>query len=487
MGPGCGRVVVVSSLTWSVLHDSPLLHGRNRRGLPANAGGPPVVDAEVVAGVVAGVVPSPLPAAHPSWRSNSLALCADLASGVEGGDSDEGMYNSATKGEGRASDAGVSEQAPDSPLLVHTGSYATSSPNGGVSCSPKWLLQEVARACLPDEKSLRKCHRTPRASAVEVHRSASRASAAFRGLCTCQSVWQCPVCSARISATRAADLGEAIRLHVEGGGSVLLLTFTQRHSRDDQLLPSIDRQGQAFRRFWNRRDVKGVLDAWGCIGRVVGVEVTYGHASGWHPHRHVLLFIAGGVDPVHLAHVLHLAWWKSLQAVGLDCSLARGLDIRGGEAAGKYVVKLGLEVAMSAGKKGRGLEHFGAWDLLAAVEDGHTWAAGVFAEFAAVMKGRSHVRWSKGLRAALHLAAELTDAQIMDSEGEADEVLYARIIGETWRGICRAGIRGEVLQLLGLDDFEGAADLLDAWGVDAFGLQRAYDNGSISESHRGDE
>lgn len=397
-------------------------------------------------------------------------------SAASGGAEDQGGSRTIPGVEGV--DRPTTDGDPSRVPLVYTGRYEPNRADGVKNegsaepfVSPKWHLQPVAKGLLPGEKNLQKCYRVPRASTVEVHRSASRSTAAYRGLCTCQSVWQCPICSARISATRAADLSEGVRRHLEAGGGVLLATFTASHTRDDSLRALVEGHQRAATRFWRQRSVREALAAAGYVGRVGAVEVTFGHATGWHPHRHVLLFFSGRTAPIAIVETFAKQWQRAAAAAGLDASLSHGVDIRGGDAAAQYVVKLGLEVALAVRKKGRGSDRFGIWELLHQVHEGNAWAVGPFVEYARTMKGRTHLKWSRGLRDALGLDAERSDADIMEGEGEADEALYATILRDTWRGIYAAGIRGEVLQLLGLEEYEQAVQLLLACGVDPVGLR----------------
>lgn len=361
------------------------------------------------------------------------------------------------------------------PLLVYTGDHGPLSPDQGdvpPPVSPKWRLQNESRRLLPGEKNLAKCYRTPRAGAVEVFRSATRRTAAYRGLCTCRSVWQCPVCSARIAATRAEELTAAIRQHRDAGGTVLLATFTASHTRLDDLGDLLTRHRVAHARFWAARSVKQALARVGLVGRVSAQEVTCGHAAGWHPHRHVLLFVDGSADPSDLADALSRAWTHAAERSGLTASIEHGFDLRGGQAAGNYVAKLGLEVALAVRKKGRSSSSFGIWQLLEESAAGDTFAGRLFVEFAGTMKGRRHLVWSDGLKARFGLD-EVTDDEIMEAGGDQDEALLATLTRDLWRGVLANDLRGELLACLGIDDRQEAADLLRAFGLDPSGLSFA--------------
>lgn len=373
--------------------------------------------------------------------------------------------------------------------LVYTGEREPGSPEQGCKTlltSPKWRLQRIARQLLPGEKNLHKCHATPRASQVEVHRSALRSTASYRGLCTCRSVWQCPVCSARIAATRAEELTGAIERHRNAGGTVALLTHTASHTRQETLSDLVDGHRRAHLWFWRQRATREALAAAGHIGRVSAFEVTFGLGSGWHPHRHVLLFLdrQDGPDALEaLEASLAPLWVAACHRGGLTASVERGLDLRGGEAAGSYVAKLGLEVALAVRKLGRGSDRHGVWQLLEALACGNAWAGHAFAEYAVCMKGRRHLMWSPGLKKALAVD-EVTDDEIMEAGGDQDEALFATLTNQLWAGVHRNELRGELLHLLGLDQLHEARALLSAFGLDPGGLTSNFTDDIIIEEQQ---
>lgn len=358
-------------------------------------------------------------------------------------------------------------------LLVYTEKHEPTHPPQTVEedpISPKWRLQRTAKAILPHAQGLQKCHKTPRGQ-LEVWRSAERSTAAYRGLCSCNSVWCCPVCSAKIAARRAQELTQAIDAHRATGGTVYLLTFTASHTREDQLGQLVKSHMSAHAHFWRHGPVRRTIDAMQSLGRVSAFEVTFGHESGWHPHRHVLLFVKDQDPfvPVYLAEKLPAYWSSSCEKYGLHASAEHGLDIRGGEAAGAYVAKLGLEVALAVRKLGRG-SRFGIWQLLEHSQ--HAWARSAFHTFATTMKGKRHLVWSRGLKALFQLE-DITDEEIMADGGSEDETLLAILTRSLWRGVYANEIRGELLRLLGVGDVEEARTLLRAFGLDDSGLQTA--------------
>ncbi len=231
----------------------------------------------------------------------------------------------------------------------------------------------------------------------------------------------------------------------------------------------------ALARFYRDWAVRGVLADLALLGRISALECTFGQSSGWHPHDHSLLFVASGaVTDSHLA-VLRSAWVRVCAKEGRVASEVHGLDVRGGDlAVGAYLSKLGNEVALANRKKGRGADRFGVWQLLELAGTGSVWARLAFCEYACTMKGRHHLRWSKGLKARFGIN-ERTDEEIVTGKGDEDERLYATITRDLWRGVVRSSLRGDLLAVLGVGDMESAVGLLDAFGLDSSGLQCVYE------------
>jgi hypothetical protein len=201
------------------------------------------------------------------------------------------------------------------------------------------------------------------------------------------------------------------------------------------------------------------------MGRVTATENTYGLDTGHHPHKHVLLFLDASADLEALGGTLGAAWVSSARETGLTAKLGVGLDLRGGERAGQYVGKLGLEVALAVCKLGRTRGRLGVWELLAESHgDPATWQAQAFIEFARTMKGRKHLVWSKGLKDRL-LIEDVTDDEIMDGDGDDDERLLAVLTRDAWRSVQRGEVRGELLQCLGILDVAAVERLLLDLGI----------------------
>jgi hypothetical protein len=160
----------------------------------------------------------------------------------------------------------------------------------------------------------------PTVGSVDVFYSPKHKSASLGGVAVCGSVWQCPVCAAKISERRRVELQAAVDAHT---GLVFLATFTVQHSDQDALEALLDdllkasyklRTGKAWTLFKQR---------YGVVGSIRALEVTYG-AHGFHPHLHVLFFVAADADVDAFTGDLLRRWREVVVKVGRYASLYYG-------------------------------------------------------------------------------------------------------------------------------------------------------------------
>jgi hypothetical protein len=273
---------------------------------------------------------------------------------------------------------------------------------------------------------------------------------------SCGSIWACPVCAAKIRNTRAEEISTGLSNHITAGGGALFVTLTLPHQAGDRLARTVELVSAGFRAINSGRSYREEHDVFGILGHIRAFEVTHGD-NGWHPHLHVIL---ATVRPTtqNAAAALEARWqakWdKWLTSNGWPASLV-GIGVRvdrvrrDADAAGAYLAKLqegekidrsvGNEVARADLKGGRRssrvpfeiLADFGSDGL---VDDLDLWQ-----EFQLATKGRSAIRWSKGLRALLLPDDdELTDEEIAAAEIGGNTVailapwLYRKIAGRPY-------------------------------------------------------
>lgn len=311
----------------------------------------------------------------------------------------------------------------------------------------RYRLQDVAARLLPGERVSWCCrHRKPGAAGVDVNYTPGR-GASYGGLMRCGSVWTCPVCGARISEERRAELAQAVGSWT---GTKLLLTLTLQHSREDDLAGLLDALKDAWRKLKMGRAWQTIRAQYGLVAYVTGTEVTYGNENGWHPHLHVLVFSTlpeAQLDKDQLKAALVARWRGLLAAGGRYASEFYGLDLRTGDnQVGEYASKFGLEAELTgqATKIAAG-EHYTPFQLLELAEKGDQHAGQLFREYAAVFNGRKQLTWSKGARELLGLNAEREDAEIAEEDDAPEAETMVTLTPGQWGNVCERGARGQLL------------------------------------------
>lgn len=280
------------------------------------------------------------------------------------------------------------------------------------------------------------CGRSLTGNFIQVWRAPNGTAARLQGAMMCGSAWTCPICAFRIAGERQRELESANVAWAKAGGLTYLFTFTFPHEAGDDLAELLHAFGQASTKFRNSRTWKKLLHVGngtaGCLGTVTSTEVTHG-ANGWHPHRHMLVFVRRKLDQAEI-DALSKEWVGQLLKAGLgDRSklsdmLEHALDVRGGEDAAAYITKYGREemwglsreVTADVAKDAKGgqLKPFGL--LRRSVDERETAeerarCAARFVEFAEAFHGKRLLSWSPGLKEWFGIA-DADDDQIAQSD-----------------------------------------------------------------------
>lgn len=334
----------------------------------------------------------------------------------------------------------------------------------------RYSLQSVAAEVLHDQRVAWCCRRVldkrefgiqdPRVQ-VWKRENLEEVSCYYKNLIKCGSVWTCPVCSNKISEHRRRELVQGVETHLAAGGSVSMLTLTIRHTRQDRLLDLLNAFSLARRLYRNRKTWKRYAPAVGLQGSVMALEVTYGK-NGWHVHSHEVLFTEG---PVRASdqRMLSIAWRKAVVDAGLPApTLERGLVLDDREAyAAAYAAKWGIEEEITKSQfKSGGKGGLSPWQMLREIfehgQDKRLDLVRAFREYGRHFKGKSQLRWSKGLRSLLGLDLEVQDQDLVDQDPE-DYVLtfLGYLSSEQWKVILRHDVRGQVLKIAEKDGWPG--------------------------------
>ena len=314
--------------------------------------------------------------------------------------------------------------------------------------SLRYQLLDAARSLLPKER-VESCLRIPtNGGDIEIWQDTESGHAHFKGVGRCGSAWVCPVCAAKVSMGRRAELREGIEKARQRGWYPVFVTYTSRHTRDDTCEDMKTRTRQAQRLLKSGRWWANNVKAFGLMGTITGIEPTYGDANGWHIHYHAIYFFEKMPDLKDLENKLFERWYAVLQKQGLDCDREYGVDVKPGNHAANYVSKWGLENELAAGYKKAKDGHFTPFELLYLYDEGHRWAGAKFQEFAKAFKGVSQLRWSKGLRAALDMGTAATDKELAESEVSDNSVKLVTLSWEQYQKLIKWGGPGTLGNLL---------------------------------------
>lgn len=274
-----------------------------------------------------------------------------------------------------------------------------------------------------------------------------KGKATWSGVEHCNSIWACPVCSARIREGRRSEILRGVRAARERGWGMLFITFTVPHSVETPLKDSLGGLLAAFRRLKRYSALRGFWNE--TEGFIRATEVQVG-SNGFHPHLHTLFFVES-VESVSV-EALKQAWARAVVAEGL-ARPSDGVGVvveqveKDADAVAEYLVKkqenkISLELARSdlkSGRRGRPDEwHCSPFDLLNPDVDlplSSEVRSALFVEFFKSTKGRRCIEWSRGLKADL-LIQEVADEKLGSLSQEEQEA-QLRWLREAYRELFR--------------------------------------------------
>lgn len=317
-----------------------------------------------------------------------------------------------------------------------------------------------------------------------------------RGLATCKSVPNCPVCSARLRAARTEDVQKAITWWTEQQRCrVSMLTLTIRHARIHDLRKLRRGLTECWRELWTGREGRALRRDMAHYVRAL--DVTWG-PNGWHPHLHVLV--------LHDEEDLDLDWLNAVRrrwAALVEQRLGRafrprtdsvGVHLTVNPPRAEYLLKLGLEVSEITSKTAAP-GHYGSWEIArAAVAEANsgttdtTWRH-LWWYWANAMKGARHLTWSKHLRRAIKLSEDerFTAEQLeLDLELVKEDpwILslpqrdWLQVFGSHWAGTSSEWMhRPSVLLNKSRQGLEPTLAYLKHCGVELVGIRRVEVDG----------
>lgn len=342
----------------------------------------------------------------------------------------------------------------------------------------RFAHQNTARKLIPWHP-IKKCMlwTIPGSQGVELHYLPEFQRGKIRRLMLCRSPWVCPCCSSIISERRRRDLHGLDQAARSQGLRVLMVTLTFRHKRYDSLAAILAAFLASLRKLTAQRAYKSLRSASGMVGWLRALEVTHSDRNGWHPHAHILCYVAGDMPTVDFAAEFSRLWAAALRSVGLDCSAARGCRVDDtDQRITRYLAKYGreprwdeaAEVTKSHVKRGR----YGSrtpFDLLRAAHSGDIEAGRLFAEFAEAFKGRHQLSPSPGLYELLRVPELRSDDELME-ESDTVTTLLGFLLRDGWRRVVGQDARAELQTALDTGSLEDVSTVLEVLGVPAWML-----------------
>lgn len=292
-----------------------------------------------------------------------------------------------------------------------------------------------------------------RSEGVKVFRRPDRVHGRVGGVCMCGSSLACPVCAPRISGLRVGEIEQAVIRARHEGSRIYLLTLTTPHREGVNLLQEIrdwslmyelatkGRNSAPFREF-KRGDINAA-------------EIVRSVASGWHFHRHLLVFSKNHVEPDFCA--MKRQWRHAAQCLGRyrDGWEEHAFDVHEIFDGEEYVSKIGCELGSPLTKASRSI----IWLLLADFEDPGRWGPDYVEAVWALQHAKvSALRWSRGLRLGLGLKEAKTDEEAaIETATETDELL-GKLSTFQWEKVVLWNLEAELVQVAqdgrsSLDDF----------------------------------
>jgi len=169
----------------------------------------------------------------------------------------------------------------------------TSSPSRSLGYSQLLTLREFGKT-QTDDRCLRGCGRRIRRGDV------GDADEILETTVYCHRAWLCPVCGYRARRRQSRGLAQTLMAWTSQGGSLAVLTLTQRHSPDDELDNLWDRLEDGWDAMVRGSGWRADRKSFGVRGYARITEVVHHPESGWNVHFHVPLLLDDELDDQQL-------------------------------------------------------------------------------------------------------------------------------------------------------------------------------------------
>lgn len=316
----------------------------------------------------------------------------------------------------------------------------------------RWALKSAVNKILPGSRTS-KCmvFRAPDGlggvcKTVDIVKSKSLKKASYKNLMSCGSVWNCPICAAKVSERRRIELKEALDVARSKNWGIHFVTLTIPHGVGDDLNEILLNMRGAVKRLSSgkysiKSTIKKIDPNNEMYGFIRAKEVTHGKQNGFHPHIHMIVFTDKNLKSSALETIYKKSWLNACRLASLPVpSDVHGCTVKDGSFASEYISKWGIEDEMTKANskvsKNKGVTPFGLLRCYLDGDEEYTKdeAKKLFLVYSNAFKGQRQLYWSNGLRKLLDLSVELTDEELAAKE-EDQSVLLAQLTFEEWTAI----------------------------------------------------
>lgn len=305
----------------------------------------------------------------------------------------------------------------------------------------------------------RMCHASlahgSEAVTIQLNKDELKSEAIISGVQTCGCVWSCPVCVHKVMIEKGELIQKAIAWADEVGLIPIMVTLTASHHSGMKLGYFRDRFKSAYQLFTNHRKWRDFKRIFGVRHHIANVEITRGD-SGWHYHKHLLLFvektvISQSLEGKEVYDFLAKYWLDCLNKNELNGIEEIALDVSThGNVGEKYLTKIGithregnLEFELTGQQNKSG---FTIWDILKRSYAGNEYYSSLYLEYVETMTGENFLTCSHGLKDILD------DYRLPDSDSEkeaetSDFEDWLELSPRMWYIVKKAKIYHEILDI----------------------------------------
>jgi hypothetical protein len=291
------------------------------------------------------------------------------------------------------------------------------------------------------------CRRFRLSKTIQAFVTPDGKSVKLAGLCSCNNVWGCPVCSLAIQIERGGEIEYALDQWIGDSpervgphdARAYMFTGTLRHNRSHSLEKTLAVVTEAWSWFFSGSEGKKFRRLLGVKHVIRALESTYGE-SGWHPHLHCVLMTDRTWSFGDLKRIVKRWRWAltctDSYKPDMRPTLKRAVkvtDLRKG-SDGKYLQKMFFELTSTANKEA-GNGNLSYWQVAERAANGDPRYASIWIEAQNALFGKKQITWSHGSKKAFGIW-DLTDEMILDEDGidatPLAETLQIDIPGDVW-------------------------------------------------------